>query len=144
MESVKSVKSEAYQSTKFISDENLDAFYYPEIKLMHFIWKQRAFGDAYRQAFLDGIDYSHDHPTKYFLSDIRNQGVVGPEDRKWFESVALPGAIENGVIKVGVVFEGNVFKRYYINMLLQHFVSRGVPMKFFSTTNSAFEWLINY
>lgn len=143
MESIKEGDVNTYESILFKSDENLDALYYPKTQIMHFIWKRRSVGQIYRQAFLDGITYSKDHPVKFFLSDIRRQGVVGPEDRKWFETVALPGAIENGVTKVGIVFEGNVFKKYYINVLLQHFVSKGVPMRFFSTAQRAIEWLIN-
>lgn len=62
---------------------------------------------------------------------MRIQGVIGTEDRKWFESEAMPATMECGLKKAGVVFDGNALKKYYINLLLQNFWKQGVSMKFF-------------
>ena len=76
------------------------------------------------------------------MSDITNQGIVGPDDRKWFEEVAVPGAVKSGVIKVGIIFDGNVFKQYYINNIMLRFKKMTVPMKFFRSMDAAVEWLL--
>jgi hypothetical protein len=133
----------SYQHTKIMDNEHLSAYYYPEKKLTHYVWKQRTIGEPYRQAFLDGLKYGTENKTHYFISDIRNQGIVGPDDRKWFESVAVPAAIELGLTKVAAVFDGNTFKMYYINMILQHVVKKGVPMKFFKDLETAEKWLFD-
>jgi hypothetical protein len=130
-----------YEYTTFIDDDNLNAYYYPEKKLIHIVWKQRTIGEDYRNAFLGCVEFAKSNPSNYFLSDIRQQGVVGPEDRKWFETVALPAAIDVGLQKSAAVFDGNVFKMYYINMILQHVVKKGIPMKFFKDLESAQKWL---
>lgn len=132
----------SYTSEKFIDNENISAHYYSEIKTIHFIWKQRSLGNDYRQPFLDAGEFAENHDAIYFLTDIRNQGIVGPDDRKWFEDVALPLAIERGLQKSAVVFEGNIFKLYYINMLLKHFAKKSIPMKFFKSLDEAKEWLL--
>lgn len=129
--------------TAFIDIDNLLAVYYPELELMHFIWRQRTTGEPYRKAFSDAVEFAKTHKSKYFLSDIRNQGIVGPDDRKWFESVALPGAIEQGLQRVAMIFDGNVFKMHYINMILKHVVDKGIPMKFFKEKDLAAEWLLS-
>lgn len=127
----------------FIDEENLLAVYYPEIQFMHFVWKKRTVGEPYRKAFMDAVEFSKTNKTKYFLSDIRDQGIVGPDDRKWFESTALPAAIEQGMQRTGLVFDGNVFKMHYINMILKHVVNKGIPMKFFKELAPAVDWLLS-
>ncbi|QQS49745.1 MAG: hypothetical protein IPM71_08935 [Bacteroidota bacterium] len=126
----------------FIDNENVTAIYYFDQKLAHFVWKQPAKGDAYRNPFLEALEYQKTHPTHYFVSDIRQQGVINPEDRKWFETDAVPKAIAGGVKKAGVIFEGNVFKLYYINILLKNFGKHGVPMKFFNSPEEAAKWFV--
>jgi hypothetical protein len=135
------VSLKSAKTVQLHSDDNLDIYHYPELKIMHYYWKCRTLGDEYRRLFSLGLDLAVSHPTIYFLSDICNQGIVGPEDRKWFETVAIPGAIEKGLEKAAVVFDGNIFKMYYLNLLLQTFVKKGVPMKFFRDNNQAVEWL---
>lgn len=133
-----------YPSELVFTSENIEIQYYPEIKIIHFLWKQRTLGDLYRKAFLDGIEYIKKFPETYFISDIRNQGIVGPEDRHWFETVALPRAIKANLKRCALVFDGNVFKQYYINMILKQTTKRGFPMKIFRSNDSAVEWILNY
>lgn len=57
------------------------------------------------------MEYADKHPVHYYLTDIIKQSVVSPEDRKWFESIMIPMAIDKGLKNAGVIFEGNVFKR---------------------------------
>lgn len=142
MEEVKTKNVLPFVSEKFIDSDNLEAYYYAEKQLIHFIWKQRSLGEEYRQPFRDAFEYTKDKTAKYFLSDIREQGIVGPDDRKWFEEEGLPLAVSRGLVKAAVVFEGNIFKQYYINMILKHFNKSGVPMKFFKSLEHASEWLL--
>jgi hypothetical protein len=130
-------------AVQLFSNDNLDVYHYPELKVMHYYWKQRTLGEEYRNLFLKGLEFADSHPTCYFLSDICKQGIVGPDDRKWFETVAIPGAVEKGLKRAAVVFDGNTFKMYYLNMLLQTFLKKGVPMKFFKDNEQALEWLLN-
>ena len=127
---------------ELLSNENLDIFYYPELKIMHYYWKKRTLGEEYRNLFLKGLELAKLNPTSFFISDICNQGIVAPDDRKWFENVAIPGAIEAGLKRAAVVFDGNTFKMYYLNMLLQTFLKKDVPMKFFKENGLAVEWLL--
>lgn len=136
-----SIKS--LNTVRLFSNENLDIYHYPEIKVMHYYWKQRTLGDDYRNLFLKGLEFADSNPTCYFLSDICNQGIVGPDDRKWFESVAVPAAIGKGLKRAAVVFDGNTFKMYYLNMLLKTFLKKGVPMKFFRDNDEALEWILS-
>ena len=70
-----------------------------------------------------------------FLSDIREQAVISPEDRKWFENEAMPKAVAKGLNAAAVVFNGNVFKKYYLNIILQATNKFGLPMNVFTKRN---------
>ena len=127
---------------QFIDNEFVKAYFYPDIKLMHYIWQKQCTGDNYKKNFQIALDFAANHDANYFLSDIRMQGAVSPDDRKWFENVAIPGAIERGLKKAGVIFDGNAFKMYYLNMLLKVFAKKAIPMKLFNDTQIAINWLI--
>ncbi|MBN1116723.1 MAG: hypothetical protein JXA77_05945 [Bacteroidales bacterium] len=130
-----------YNFEQFIDEDSAQAFYYPEIKLMHFIWKNRCSSEDYRRLFTQALDFAENSDATLFLSDVRLQGIIAPDDRKWFESVAIPGAIERGLTKAAIVSEGNAFKMYYLNLLLKTFVKKDIPMKLFKDTQSGISWL---
>lgn len=112
----------------------------PEFKLGKIVWKRKTSTEEYQYAFITLLEYAKTHPTDNFLSDIRNQSVVSPENRKWFEEEMLPKAIEAGLKRAGVVFDGNVFKKYYINMIIKVSNKFGLPLKMFSSEDEAKEW----
>jgi hypothetical protein len=124
--------------------EYAQILYDPSVKLGILVWKRKPENSEYQNAFDVMIEYSKKHTVDNFLSDIRNQGVVSPENRKWFESVMIPKAIDNGLKRAAVVFDGNVFKKYYINMILQVINKFGIPMKLFSTEEDAVKWFQSF
>lgn len=132
-----------YTAEQFVDNEDLKAYFYPEIKVIHFIWQRKCTGKPYKDNFQEAVEFSSKNDASYFLSDLRKQGVVGPEDRKWFETEIIPQAVSNGLKKAALVFEGNVFKMYYVNLLLANFLKLEIPMKMFKDTQSALDWLIS-
>lgn len=111
-----------------------------ELKLGKIVWKRKTSTEEYQYAFITLLEYAKIHPTDNFLSDIRNQSVVSPENRKWFEEEMLPKAIDTGLKRAGVIFDGNIFKKYYINMIIKVSNKFGMPLKMFSTEKEAIEW----
>ena len=102
--------------------------------------------DDYRQAFIEAYNYfvenKEEKNIKYFLSDIRQQGVISPEDRKWFQQEMVPKVDAEGLRRAAVVF-GNKdpFKRYYINTIMR-WVNRNYTMKMkaFKSEEDAYKW----
>lgn len=115
-----------------------------ELKLGKIVWKRKTSTEEYQYAFITIFEYSKTHKTDNFLSDIRNQSVVSPENRKWFESEMLPKVIEGGLKRAGVIFDGNVFKKYYINMILKVTNKFGLPLKMFGTEEEAVSWFKSF
>jgi hypothetical protein len=111
-----------------------------ELKLGKIVWKRKTSTEEYQYAFITLLEYAKSNQTDNFLSDIRNQSVVSPENRKWFEEEMLPKAIETGLKRAGVVFDGNIFKKYYINMIIKVSNKFGMPLKMFSSEEEAIKW----
>lgn len=104
-------------------------------------WKGKASSEEYQNAFNTLLDFQKKETITRYVSDIRNQSIISPDDRKWFETVAMPRAIEQGLKAAAVVFDGNAFKKYYINVILNATNKFGLPMKLFNTLEEAVFWL---
>ncbi len=124
-----------------LDNEFVKVSYDDSIYLGTIVWKGTVSTSEYRNAFMILLDYSITHRTDYFLSDTINQGVIGPDNRKWFEEYALPEAIKRGLKKAAIVMSGNVFKKYYINMILSSTNKFKLPAKTFSSQEEALKWL---
>jgi hypothetical protein len=97
----------------------------------------------YRETFEVALQHSLDgNPVKRFYTDTRTQGVVGPENRKWFEKEMLPRAIESGLERAGTISEANIFKRYYLNMLLKPINKFNLPFKLCGSEEDAIAFLM--
>lgn len=114
--------------------------YDADLKIGKIEWKRKTSTEEYQFAYMTVLEHAKKYPSDNFLSDITNQSVVSPENRKWFETEMIPKAIEAGLKRVGVVFDGNVFKKYYLNMILKVINKFGIPMKLFSSEEEAIEW----
>lgn len=127
-----------------LETEYAEISYDSELKLGKIVWKRKTSTEEYQYAFITLLDYAKKHPAENFLSDIRQQSVVSPENRKWFETEMLPAAIEAGLKRAGVIFDGNVFKKYYINMIIKVTNKFGLPMKVFNSDNEALDWIKSF
>lgn len=134
---------------KQIIKENryVEVFYDTEIKLGMIVWQTNVIpSEEYRGAFEILIEYANEnkHTDKrvvYFLSDTRLQGIVSPEDRKWFQQSAVPRAVETGLKKAGAIISGSVFKRYYMNMIIKSLAKFSLPFKVFTNETDALNWI---
>ena len=66
---------------------------------------------------------------------------ASPEIRSWMESHAIPEAIKKG-LKLGVViFDGTVFKKYFLNLIMFTFQKYRVPFKFVNSYEEAIDFI---
>jgi len=127
---------------KVLLDEDYaKVLYLPEFKIGKIIWKRKPNEEEYKIPFLKLLDFGKHTQIDNFLSDIRNQGVVSPKVRKWFETEALPTAIEECKLKrAATIFDGNIFKKYYLDMLIKASGKFKMPLKTFNSEDKAIEW----
>lgn len=119
--------------------------YYPEEKLVLVTWKDKdrvLTFDEYKYVFEKSIEFQSKNKSdiRFFISDSRNQGIISPKYRRWFQSEAVPKAQSQGLEKAAVVMDTNVFKRYYINHIMKTLNTLGMPFKTFKSTEEAVQW----
>jgi hypothetical protein len=104
-------------------------------------WRGSCPKEEYRELFEGLLKYASENLMKYVSTDMRRQGLVSPENRKWFEKDMWPRGIAVGLCKVAAVTDANVFKRYYLNMLLSSSKKIGFSFKICITTEDAQKFL---
>lgn len=117
-----------------------DILYDEEMHCLQVIWKPDMNDDNYKDVFNYCISFSKDHHVDFFLSDIRDQKIISPETRKWFETDAMPRAVATGLKYGAIIFSGNVFKKYYANHILARSKNFSLPIKFFTSFDDAYKW----
>ena len=115
--------------------------YYPEKRLLVLVWSGSPTKEEYQVPFLTMLEYSKTHPVDSMLSDISNQGVISPDNRKWFEKEMMPRAVAAGLKRAAIVTNGNAFKLYYINLILSAVNKFPIVTKLFNKRNEAIDWL---
>lgn len=117
--------------------------YYPSKDMIGVKWDGAVTVDQYRETFEVALEHSiKGNTVKRFFTDTRTQGVVGPENRKWFEKEMLPRAVEAGLERAGTISDANVFKRYYLNMLLKSVNKFNLPFKLCGSEEEVMEFLM--
>lgn len=120
--------------------------YHPDLKMVKVVWDGSFSMEQYQSALEFALDYQlkEEVPIENYLSNILKQGIVNPNTRKWFEQVALPRATKQGLKRAAVVFDGNVFKKYYLNLILQTSRIYRLPLKFFNSEEEAINWFQSF
>ncbi len=131
-----SVLNESYAQVTYRSD----------YKLVNVVWSGNLSTQQYQATYIAILDYQLQnlYEVENFLTDVRNQGIISPDNRKWFESVVLPRAVNQGLKRAAVIFSGNVFKKYYLNLILQTTNKFGLPFKFFDNEETALDWFKSF
>jgi len=113
--------------------------YSKEHDLLEVVWKSKIVpSEEYRATW----EATRKLVFKNFLSDGRQQGLVSPDDRKWFQSTIVKEAADKGLTTAAVVIADNPFKKYYMNMIFKVVKVSGVKMKIFTDYNKAKKWLL--
>ena len=128
---------------RIVFQESYATAYYDEaLALGKVVWHGNPDAEQYKKPFEALLALTKKGmPVRKYLADIRKQGVINPGSRKWFESEMLPAAISAGLVCAASIFDGNVFKKYYLNMIIAASGKFGLPLKLFNTEAEAIEWL---
>lgn len=117
-------------------------YYNDELELGKVVWHGNPDFEQYKKPFEALLELAKKGtPVRKFISDIRKQGVINPGSRKWFESEMMPAAIQEGLVCAASIFDGNAFKKYYMNMIISASGKFGLPLKLFNTEEEAVDWL---
>jgi hypothetical protein len=127
----RSIFSEPYANVTFL----------PEKRQLILVWDGNPSSEEYRRPFMTMIEFGRKNPVDSMISDISKQGIISPENRKWFEKEMMPQAVGAGLKRAAIVTSGNVFKLYYINIILAAVNKFPMTVKLFNKREEAIAWL---
>ncbi len=116
--------------------------YNPQTEAIELIWKKYADAASYQELFVKGVEYLKEYQAKAWLSDIRNEGVVGPEYSRWLQTEIIPKAISYGLKRIAVIMDADVFKKFYVRNIETGLSQKGQNMmQYFDSMDEANAWL---
>jgi hypothetical protein len=118
--------------------------YVKEKRMLVLIWLGTPIRDEYKKPFQAMLDFGWKNPVDSMLTDITKQGVVSPDNRKWFEQEMMPKAVQAGLKRAAIVTDGNAFKMYYLNIILSAVKKFPMATKLFNNQADAFSWLDSF
>jgi hypothetical protein len=115
--------------------------YEEDLKILTITWTSKKMPfEEYKRPFNLALEFMNKKQVINYISDIRDQGIVSPEYRKWLQETAMPEAAKAGLKRVVGVANVNVFKQYYINNVFQSAKKFGLPFKMFNSIEDAKKW----
>lgn len=113
--------------------------YNEDTNAIELIWKKFQDEATYKLMFTKGVEALKEKKATGWLSDIRNEGVVGPATSKWMQETILPKAIAYGLKKIAVVMDADIFKEFYLSNIKKN--TGNAMMRHFDSFESANNWL---
>lgn len=104
------------------------------------IWKQHQDTETYKMIFTKALESIKYYRAIAFFSDIRKEGVVGPESSKWVQEEIMQKAFSYGMKKVAVVMDSDIFKKFYIQNLEK--AAKSDSLKYFDSVEAANKWIL--
>lgn len=100
-------------------------------------WKKQVTSEAYRALFAKCIDVLRIYNTPYWISDLRKQGHVTPEDQIWMVSTIIPDAVRNGLFRIVVVYDPAQHNADYRERIKMAIEKGGSKVEFTTSTKEA-------
>jgi hypothetical protein len=93
------------------------------------------------KTFNDAISLGKNKSIHFFLSDIRNEGVVPMDNLRWLRLNIIPQASKLGIKKIAIILKQELFSHIYTDLLEKNIKKNKMNMKTFFNKEDALKWL---
>ena len=127
-----------------LDNQHCKVAYFEEFSTVILKWKENkkvVDFENYKLLFITTTDFQKTTPFDVFMSDIRLQKSVPAKFREWFQEEVLATGVKQGIKTAIIVSQINVFKKFYINHILNTSKKFGLPLKIFKNTDDAMVWI---
>lgn len=123
------------------NEHNATVAYEKDLNAIRVIWKTQNTSAEYRKTLTAALDGIKKYKAAHYLGDVNKQGVVSPNDRKWFQDNIIPEAVKNGLKRAAMVLPEDIFKKYYLNQVKNTTDTLKLDMRYFPSMKQAEDWL---
>jgi anti-sigma regulatory factor (Ser/Thr protein kinase) len=128
----------------FFENESAQLYYDAYINNTVIIWKRNVSSDEYRKAFEVVLQTIKTYNTPGWIADLRNQGVISPQDQQWFISNVLKTAAENGLLRIATVGFNDPIRKDYYQRMISKTAEFGIELKVFESIEAAVSWMLQF
>lgn len=104
-------------------------------------WKKQVTSEAYRDLFGKCMDILRIYNTPYWISDLRKQGTISPDDQIWMVTSIIPDAVRHGLIRIVVVYDPIQHNLDYRERIQAAIERAGSMVQFCTSTKEAEAWI---
>jgi hypothetical protein len=116
--------------------------YNSQENLLYLEWKKEASSEEYQRAMIECLEFGRSHKVENFISDIRNQKQINPDNRKWFESQVLPSASKELQLKrAAIIHDGSWLQQKYLKNIMKSAEKYDVHIRTYTNEESAVRWI---
>ncbi len=116
-------------------------WHYPAERLVHHRLHRYVFGAAFRELLLAGAALVAGGGATRWLSDDRNGGAIGGEDRAW--AVALSSTVLGPRLRSwAIVPPEAVVGRMSLRRIARERSAQGLDVRLFTSADDALEWIV--
>jgi hypothetical protein len=132
---------ESMHQTLFESD-TISLNYLKTERLLELIWKKNPSSTEFREIFTSALQFAQSHKISFFLSDMRNEGLIDLNNLKWLESEIIPAAIKIGIKKIAMVSEETFYSTLYAEIIKKKLENSPIQVRILAVRNEATDWLL--
>jgi hypothetical protein len=129
------------QPTTILENEYGILMYYPDLKIVHHVFRKPIGGKAFQEILNGGLDVFRQKGAYKWLSDDRNNSVFAPEDAAWVFDVWVPQVMQTGWKYWALLVPDTTKARQDMAQFINGFYEQGVRVMLFATTEEALAWL---
>jgi hypothetical protein len=122
-------------------NEFISIYYYPDKKIIHHEFHQRAKGQTLQDAFTAGAELMEKIQCEKWLSDDRKNSVYAEEDRNWSATHFRPRVIKAGMKFWAVLLPEKAIGQLNMREVIKVYEEKGVTIKIFQDAVEAMKWL---
>jgi nitrogen-specific signal transduction histidine kinase len=105
------------------------------------LWKRDSTSKEYREAFEAVLNSFNIYQTPGWISDIRNQGIVGAEDQQWFVENIVPELVKSGLKRTAIIGLDDPVRKDYHDRLRKTSVNSGFELRVFDSMEESLNWM---
>lgn len=128
----------------FFENDAAQLYYDANLNNTVIIWKRNVTSEEYRRVFEVVLQTIKTYSTPGWIADLRNQGVIQPEDQQWFVNTILRTAHQNGLHRIGAVGFTDPIRKDYFERMKKITQELGIELRVFDSIEGAVSWMARF
>jgi hypothetical protein len=125
------------------NSEIADITYSKSEFMAELVWKQNTNSEEFKNIYSFAVNFAFVNKVYFFLSDMRNEGLVSLDDVKWLTREVISKAQEIGIKKIALVSEDDIiFSSIYAESVKKKLEKSAIHVQIFNDIITARAWLL--